>query len=52
MDVLKPQLIWIEGRCYRVNKTTDLEDVKDVTPSNKYVEEGIDASFAIANHKP
>lgn len=52
MEVLKPDLVWIDGRCYRVNKTTDLEDVKDVAPSNQYVEEGIGASFAIHNLKP
>lgn len=23
MDIIAPQLLWIQGRCYRVNPTTD-----------------------------
>lgn len=26
MDVIAPQIIWIQGRCYRVNPTADLRE--------------------------
>lgn len=40
MDVLKPELMWIGGRCYRVNKTTE-SNVDNVIPnSNQYIEDG------------
>lgn len=40
MEVLKPELLWIGGRCYRVNKSSDMDDDPPVSKSNAYVEEG------------
>lgn len=40
MDVLKPELMWIGGRCYRVNKTTDFDGDSDIPKSKQYVEDG------------
>lgn len=30
MDVIAPQLLWIQGRCYRVNPTIETEYTNDV----------------------
>lgn len=42
MNILSPQLIWIENRCYRVNSTTNTNNYERETPlaTNTYVEEG------------
>lgn len=43
MDVLKPELIWVGGRCYRLNPLQDDEDNGNMRQkSNTYVEEGED----------
>lgn len=43
MDVLKPELLWVGGRCYRVNLNT-LKDNDDGNnnqkQTNEYIEEG------------
>lgn len=40
MDVLKPELLWIDGRCYRVTKSSDMDDEPPDPRSNAYVEDG------------
>lgn len=43
MEILKPELLWIGSRCYRINAVADDEDsVTDAKPTakNEYVEEG------------
>lgn len=40
MDILRPQLLWIENRCYRVNSFTNANtQAQPVT--TEYIEEGI-----------
>lgn len=41
MDILKPELVWIGGRCYRVNPTVHSDEDIVSKPSNQYIEEGI-----------
>lgn len=42
MDVLKPQLLWIGKRCYRVNSNTNDNDNQQQQPAtNEYVEDGL-----------
>lgn len=31
MDVIAPQLLWIEGRCYRVNPSVEIADNNGLT---------------------
>lgn len=41
MDVLKPELVWVGGRCYRVNTLKDSDnDAGHQRQTNEYVEEG------------
>lgn len=42
MNILSPQLLWIENRCYRVNSTTNTNNYESETPlpANTYVEDG------------
>lgn len=30
MDILKPELIWVDGRCYRVLENIERTDARDV----------------------
>ena len=42
MDVLKPQLLWIGKRCYRVNAiANDAEYEQQQTATNEYIEDGL-----------
>lgn len=42
MDVLKPQLLWIGKRCYRVNSNAnDNESDQQVPTINEYIEDGL-----------
>lgn len=41
MNILSPQLMWINGRCYRINPTIDnLADVPVEKTHAEYIEEG------------
>lgn len=40
MDVLSPQLMWINNRCYRINNTMSAVSRSETAPSNEYIEEG------------
>lgn len=42
MNILSPQLLWIENRCYRVNSTINTNNYESETPlaANTYVEDG------------
>lgn len=42
MDVLRPQLIWVGKRCYRVNSNpNDSEGDQQVSTTNEYIEDGL-----------
>lgn len=46
MDILKPQLLWIDKRCYRVNSFTNTNaQAEPVT--NEYIEEGFRFYFSL-----
>lgn len=40
MDVLKPQLIWIGKRCYRVNSNASDNNMEQPI-TNEYIEDGL-----------
>lgn len=44
MDLLKPQLLWIGKRCYRVNAITNdnyNETPQPANATNEYIEDGL-----------
>ncbi len=41
MDVLRPQLIYIDGRCYRKNHTPEEQEVGPYVEESEYLETGI-----------
>lgn len=43
MNILSPQLLWIENRCYRVNSAINANNYESEEPlaANTYVEDGI-----------
>lgn len=41
MDILRPQLLWIGKRCYRINNTIDTNEQLHQKPAtNEYIEDG------------
>lgn len=42
MEVLKPELLWIGSRCYRINPVANDDSAADVKPTstNEYTEDG------------
>lgn len=45
MEILSPQLMWINGRCYRVNPTNDDDDEQIATVPEPYIEDGMQCSI-------
>lgn len=42
MDILRPKLLWIGKRCYRVNDVAnDSEFEQQTTANNEYIEDGL-----------
>lgn len=41
MDVIKPQLVWVGKRCYRVNSVGGETHSEQKTTTNEYVEDGL-----------
>lgn len=41
MEILAPQLLWIGGRCYRVNPVAHNSDDEIMHTKEQYIEEGI-----------
>lgn len=42
MDALRPQLVWVGQRCYRVNSNrNDNDNNQQASTTNEYVEEGL-----------
>lgn len=53
MDIIRPDIIWISGRCYRVNKTIDSVENTETKQSTQYLEEGrFSISRIILNNYP
>lgn len=42
MDILKPQLLWLGKRCYRINNTIDKNEQQHqkAATKNEYIEDG------------
>lgn len=43
MDILRPQLLWVGKRCFRLNKTIDINEQhqqQQPTKTNEYIEDG------------
>lgn len=42
MDILKPQLVWLGKRCYRINNNIDANEQQNQKPAtkNEYIEDG------------
>jgi hypothetical protein len=38
MDILNPELYWLDGICYRVNNTTGTSNIRPA--QREYIEEG------------
>lgn len=45
MDVLKPQLLWIGKRCYRVNEIANDVYEQQQSATNEYIEDGLYRKF-------
>lgn len=44
MDVLKPQLLWVGKRCYRVNSVANDDNLQQ-PETNEYIEDGLCVIF-------
>lgn len=44
MDVLKPQLLWVGKRCYRVNSVANDDNLQQ-PETNEYIEDGLCTIF-------
>lgn len=53
MDILKPELLWIGNRCYRINPVANDECAPNVKPAatNEYIEDGENQSNRILSTK-
>lgn len=42
MDILRPQLLWLGKRCYRINNNIDVNEQQHQKPTltNEYIEDG------------
>lgn len=43
MDVIAPQLLWIQGKCYRVNPSADLPNNNENNKPDAYLGTGIES---------
>lgn len=48
MDVLKPQLVWVGKRCYRVNSVANDDNLQQ-PETNEYIEDGLWVIFHTVN---
>uniref|UniRef100_A0A6B2EGG3 Putative transcription coactivator complex n=1 Tax=Phlebotomus kandelakii TaxID=1109342 RepID=A0A6B2EGG3_9DIPT len=43
MDILSPELVWIENRCYRVNSTLESREISQSTKQGGYIEADLES---------